>query len=94
MDKDNKYLESDRRLGIIFQYVVLVCMSLYYSYRAREIKSAIDGGFAILSAIGLILIYVLVNHIFVSKVVSHKRLLWHEVILVLTLYALMLGAGI
>ncbi len=86
MGNENNYLDFDRRLGIIFQYVLLVSMALYYSYRFREMQGdIINVGIAVLSAIVLILINVLINHIFLRKLIGHKSLIIHEVILVLTL---------
>lgn len=95
MDNDNRYLDTDRRIALISQYVVLVSMALYYSYRFREIRGIMFNYLlAAYSALALSIIYILVNHLFVSKLISHKRLIIHEIILILTIFALIVGESL
>lgn len=89
--KKHRYKILKNILAYLYLFLTYTAIVYYFSFSIRIAIKPLSWFFLVLQMLGYFLLYVLLNHLFIRKVVSHKIMLIIEALLFIAIFTLIIS---
>lgn len=89
--KRNWRILSIQAIGFVYLFGTFCYMALFFSYNVRVADKPLGYFLILMRTLGIYLLYVIINHLIVRMVISHKILLIFDVLAFIMLMSIMVS---